>query len=60
MHYVTKKFRSEYHLEEKVPLFAINILETIKKYDPRYNSPVIQEAMRKEIEGRKGNLGSDC
>jgi hypothetical protein len=50
IHYVTKKFRSEHHLEEKVPLFAINISKT-KRNDPRYNSPEVQEAMRKEIEG---------
>jgi hypothetical protein len=51
IHYVTQIFRSEYHLEEKVPLFAINISETIKKNDPRYSSPGVQEAMRREIEG---------
>jgi Reverse transcriptase (RNA-dependent DNA polymerase) len=51
IHYFTKKFRSEHHIEEKVPLFAIHISETIKKNDPRYNSPGVQEAMRREIEG---------
>jgi hypothetical protein len=50
IHYVTKKFRREHHIEEKVPLFAIHISETIKRNDPRYNSPGVQEAMRREIE----------
>jgi Reverse transcriptase (RNA-dependent DNA polymerase) len=47
IHYVTKKFRSEHHIEEKVPLFAIHIPETIK----RNNSPGVQEAMKRDIEG---------
>jgi hypothetical protein len=42
IHYVTKKFRSEHHIEEKVPLFSIHISETIKRNDPRYNSPGVQ------------------
>jgi hypothetical protein len=34
IHYVTKKFRSKHHIEEKVPLFATHISETIKRNDP--------------------------
>jgi hypothetical protein len=51
IHYVTKKFRSEHHIEEKVPLFAFHISQTIKRNDPRNNSLGVQEAMRREIEG---------
>jgi hypothetical protein len=50
-HYVTKKFRREQHIEEKVPLFAIHASVTIKRNDLRNNSPGLQEAMRREIEG---------
>jgi hypothetical protein len=51
IHYMTRKFRSDQHLEEKVPLYATYISEMITKSDPRYRSPEVQAAMRKEIEG---------
>jgi hypothetical protein len=34
IHYVTKKFRSEHHIDEKVPLFAIHVSETIRGMTP--------------------------
>jgi hypothetical protein len=51
IHYMTRKFRSEQHLEEKMPLYATYVSEMITKSDPRYRSPEVQASMRKEIEG---------
>jgi hypothetical protein len=51
IHYVTRKFRSDQHIEEKVPLYATHVSEMITKTDPRYRSPEVQVAMKKEIEG---------
>jgi hypothetical protein len=51
IHYMTMKVRSEEHLDKKVPIFATHITEVITKKDPRYHSPEVQAAMKKEIEG---------
>jgi hypothetical protein len=50
IHYMTRKFNSEQHLEEKVPLYATQVSEMITKSDARYRSPEVQAAMRKELE----------
>jgi hypothetical protein len=47
---MTKKFRSEQHLEEKVTLYATHVSEMITKSDPKYRSPEVQAATKREIE----------
>jgi hypothetical protein len=56
---MTKKFRSEEHLENNVPLFETYITKVITEKDPRYHSPQVQEAIKKEIvrNCRQGNMG---
>jgi hypothetical protein len=39
IHYMTRNFRSEQHLEEKVPIYATHVSEMMTKSDPMYHSP---------------------
>jgi hypothetical protein len=50
IHYITNKIPIEEHLDKKVSIFATHITEVITKKDPRYHSPQVQAAMKKEIE----------
>jgi hypothetical protein len=51
IHDMTKKLRSEEQLENNVSLFETYFTEVITKKNPRYHSPQVQGAMKKEIEG---------
>jgi hypothetical protein len=51
IHYMTRNFRSEQRIEEKVPIYSAHVSEMITKSDPRYRSPEVQAAMKREIEG---------